>query len=155
MAPYGNWTLCGRSSGGRCAIIYACRVSDSLFNFRLLPRWVSGHFTGLRWPAWSGSSGHTDEQTRDYRSCCLDKKTRIAKLAALLGLGISLTGFLGKFWRSCNIGWHAGISRAGMPAYVAGASELAKETCKRNAEAYALLTVRPSARGYFRQDDHQ
>ena len=25
-----------------------------------------------------------------------------------LGLGISLSGFLGKFRRSCNVGWHAG-----------------------------------------------
>ena len=55
--------------------------------------------------------------------------------ASFLGLGISLTGFVGKFRRSCNVGRHAGTSREGMPAYVAGASELTKETCKRNAEA--------------------
>ena len=53
-----------------------------------------------------------------------------------VGLGIPLTGFLGKFRRFCNIGRHAGTSRAGMPACVAGASELTKETFKQNAEPY-------------------
>ena len=37
---------------------------------------------------------------------------------------------------SSNIGWYAGTSRTGMPAYIAGESELTKETCKGNAEAY-------------------
>ena len=53
-----------------------------------------------------------------------------------VGLDISLRGFLGEFRHSCNIGWHAGTTRASMPAYIAGASELTKETSMRNAEAY-------------------
>ena len=52
-----------------------------------------------------------------------------------VGLDISLRGFLGKFRHCCNIGRHAGTTRAGMPAYIAETSELNKETSKQNAEA--------------------
>ena len=31
-----------------------------------------------------------------------------ARKVTVVGLGISLTGFLGKFRPSCNMGWHAG-----------------------------------------------
>ena len=58
-----------------------------------------------------------------------------------LDLGISLTGFLGNFRRSCNVGWHASPWCRGMPAYVAGASEPMNSATPMEIPVYAADAV--------------